>query len=375
MSKNRKKIFLIFISFFLICGFILALFLFIYLLQNIGNNPDPAPVDPPPEDEEEDEEDDDGPIIIGNGRNVDPYFAAINSDGTFSIYDKEGKNLPLELDDNNWKNLEWSPDNQNISVIGTNNGLDNIFLYNLEENSGEWVTLFNQESDEVGVSSYRWVDEENIYYMQGENNNSWLNRFNINTNQERRRVIRIDGEIVSNATNLSNRLVIQTDDDFEIVDLDGNLQYSGSQLNLDDEITSLYLFEEKILVETTNSFNDIFYYEYDLSEDVLNDEIIFENFNQICLEDTSLIGYRILELQKELRILKFSEELETISASEREVFDNINLDSFDCNSSDVIVYSEKDLAEVLDRINWYIIEDDIQNIEFLENAKEVKLLK
>ena len=372
MSKNRKTVMLIFVSFVLVLTFCITALLLMYLVQNFpsfeGNS---KPFD---NSNKEDKEE----IVIQEKQELDPFFASIMNDGTVIVFNQEGDSLVIEINDFRWSKIKWSPDNNYLSLIGINNGLENIFLYNIEENLGEWITNFNSENDEIGVKSYLWVDTQNIFYVGGSQNNSWLSRYNIKTKQERFKVKQINGELLEVLEAPTESLVL-LQEDFLLLDLEGNTVENLNQLFPSaEEIKSVYFANNNNLVfaEVVNKFNDTIYYSYDLNKKEESSEQILQNVKILCRKSELVIGVRLLPLFSEFRIVSFN------AGDKKEdliyVQQNIDLDKlkeFKCNSTDNVIFSKYLANKEENNIEWNSIKDQkISTIDFLKETKEVVLI-
>lgn len=373
MSKNRKTLFLIFLSLILVCAFVLTAMLLIYILQNSENilNPKPTETEVPDNTETPDENEDD-PIVIDTNKDIDPYFVTINEDKTISIFDSEGIDLVIEIEDKDWTDIRFSPDNSYISVLGINEGVENIYLYEIDEREGSWVTNFSENNDGFGIGSYTWVNSKDIFYIAGENNNSWLHKYNVDTKQERLKVAVVDGEIVNYFNSPTQDILVQFNDGLKVVDLEG---FEKPESDFDFESAFIDSVNINYLIQEQNEFGDKSFSIYDGNELI---ESSLTDFNFACsVGEADYIGYRFHGLLADLRYLEYNfydNEIGLIYSEDKETIQDINFDSILCTESEIFV-SENDLVGNNEVEKWYRISDEVKTeLEFLQDKLEVNVI-
>lgn len=118
---------------------------------------------------------------VGNeARQLDLKFAGIAKDGTIRIYDKQNKELVINLENQNWSAIQISPTKEYVSILSrskVDSTDQNLQLYSFA--TGKWnkPTVYDQSTG--GITGYYWIDSQTIMFTQA----GWLHRFKTNSGE------------------------------------------------------------------------------------------------------------------------------------------------------------------------------------------------
>lgn len=101
----------------------------------------------------------------------------------------------IDLDDQEWRDIMWSPSQDYVAIIGkiSDNANFDLLLYN--PTTASWRTLTNFANAEAGIDSYLWETGSTIVFTQGVGANKWMHRYDLQ-NTELRKIFQVSGELV-----------------------------------------------------------------------------------------------------------------------------------------------------------------------------------
>lgn len=218
-------------------------------------------------------------------------YVGIDKDYVVSLMDLTGKTKIITLENKEWRDIKWSPDNTLVSILGKVNDVYNLFIFDLSQERLEQITFYN----ELGVDNYEWINDDELIYIQGEGSDRWLHSYKYSTKSQLLKINRVDGDLIK--TDNSNSIyTFKTSSSFDLRDKTGKLiiKLSNSFINDDLEINLkdlivLDTLDDLILLDT-----DYNVYLYNIiSNDLKKLEInFFSDLTLACsLSDTTFNLY------------------------------------------------------------------------------------
>jgi hypothetical protein len=314
------------------------------------------------------ENDPDTVIEIPGTQRDNLTYAVIRSDDTLSLYTENGTVYPIQLEKRNWIEIIWSPENEYILARGSNNGAENLYLYDIGANSGKWITQYSES--QTGVSSVVWSSDTTLYFIQGQGNNSWLHEFNVNTGQQILKIKQIEGQVVGASNGVA--LLIHGED-YLIYQSEEEVASLADLVKLGLEINEASLVDsEQVLIKIVNASNANFYYIYNIEQDEIS--IVEDNssFVTVCIQEDVLFGYEIPVFEQTISLssVDILEKEKLIEEDSYQVSPSlINKGSERCADSGIVLKTQESQST---EINWYYLsEGDIKELEFLDTATYV----
>ena len=299
-------------------------------------------------------------------------FAVVTENDTIELRNRLGDKQIITLENKNWKDLKWSTDNQNLTVLGeSSEGIYDIFIYNI--NSKSWSNLTNYKASESGVTSYLWSDSENIYFKQGIGSESWVHNLNINSLSNG--VIKVkqkEGELYKISPD-KKTLLLKFDSQFNFITLEGEdlstiiyikvVTLQGEELN--EILKNIYFVDnsDSLIFETLSG---------KLAEGS-RDEISAKEINSggieiLCQTDeNSLVGYKF----EDSKLIVNTLSLESFKINGKEVFEDVSAkvltDKSICyNSDETLIYLESENSK------WVVNnKTSLSEVSYLDNVVEV----
>ncbi|MEO6728620.1 MAG: hypothetical protein ABIM99_01735 [Candidatus Dojkabacteria bacterium] len=358
--KAKNLIFLTLVFGIILIGIIITIFLLASQPVNITTTPISKPVSMPGE-----------TVISIEQGNVDNFdVAVINADDTIDLKNIKGERIPINLDKNSWKNINWSPDGKLLSVLGkTADNVFDLFIFNLSTKSWRQATKFNQAT--IGVSSYLWRDSNVILFTQGTPGEHWIHQY-VYASGEITKLNRTEGELFTIAGDAKSMVVKLNNNNevtsFAFYKIDGTLIYNLSKVS---DTTSNLPIAIKNITYTTSSENIVLtsmegkLYKHVFGNSNAIEISVAEGFTPICgVTEKIVVG-----LQKNIEGKIF---LDTINIDNTPL---INIASTDSNGKDIDFSKTKcyKLNNVALNIegNWYLAKDSEFNEFFaLKTTKE-----
>lgn len=362
--KDKKLIIISLVGLILLVALCMLLFVLAGAFNRSINKPVSYPDNP-------------GNIIdIGSETKEMFSFAVITNTDTIELRNRVNERTIINLENRKWKDLKWSPNNKNISVLGESKaGIYDLYLYSLENKT--WQRITNYLNLENGITSYGWVDGTNIYLKQGPEQDSWVHRLNIESLANGViKVFKRDGEIYKIGQGRST-IVLKNTSGFAFFNLVGDEINSMNQIAIisgksasgTETILDLFFTKnsEQVIYVTPSG---------NILADVTSKEglrLETSAFNIICTKDTSEIyGY-----SQEGSILSYIES----NSEDDSIVNKITLDlnrTYTVNPSASICYNSKNLLiaiNLTDISRWYTVDGDqlVQAI-FTTDLKEISAL-
>lgn len=165
----------------------------------------------------------------GNEGSMEKYIF-ITDDNILKINYKN-EIITVSLSRKNWDQIKFSPAGDTFAVLSNTDDIYDIFIYFID--SREWRQFtYYADKEQSGVSSYLWLDDNNILFTQGEENNVWLHNLDINSS-EILKLSRVNGLLID-INNNKNRLLLQKNNGkFFITTNDGVFMYELQKSNID----------------------------------------------------------------------------------------------------------------------------------------------
>ncbi|MCA9381178.1 hypothetical protein KC678_02845 [Candidatus Dojkabacteria bacterium] len=357
--SNRKSLIIIISAIATLCAATALIFFLYYFLNSL------ATVDPTtntPDDPNQ------NIVEIPDEAKFDSIYATIQEDDSVVLFSSSGVQLPISIEKNEWNNINWSPDNKYVSFLGTNNQVSNLYLYNVETRQGNWVTNFNIE-DLTGVTSYQWINNDTIYYTQGIGNQKWLHQYKTSSKQERLKIVRVNGDILSFENNTSDNFVILKNlNSVEIYAIDsGELKVLNNLVLINGNIeTVINIDNSKAIII---AFNETSRYYYILDLENMTASLVgdISSFEPVCIINSNVIGITSTEQASSLSQFNYLEnKLIELLKLDDNYLDNKDL--LNCNSDSLVLYNDQSWSTLLldDKLT-------ISTVSFLQNSKEAKL--
>lgn len=121
-------------------------------------------------------------IIINPDESLFYNYAGITANDTITLATESGETLIATLDKKNWKNIAWAPSAGIFVVLGESEpNVFDLYLYNVLEKS--WKQLTNYSFAASGVTGFTWVDNSRIFFVQGDGQDRWLHRLNLDSTE------------------------------------------------------------------------------------------------------------------------------------------------------------------------------------------------
>ncbi len=100
----------------------------------------------------------------------------------------------IDLDNQDWREIKWSPGQDYVSVIGKvrEGAKDDLLLYT--PSRANWQTLTSFAESEAGIDNYFWETNSTIVFTQGSGANKWMHRYDLK-NSELRKIFQVQGEL------------------------------------------------------------------------------------------------------------------------------------------------------------------------------------
>lgn len=296
-------------------------------------------------------------------------YTVVLSDGSVRLRNNSGEEEVISLINRNWRALSWSPDKSYLAMLGGDsiNELD-LYLYSIEERLLERITFYTPEN--VGVSSYVWKSNNEIYFASGVAPDNWLHEYSLEGGSVRK-LERVDGRITA-VSEQGNYFIYQLNGvpaDLQIRSLeDGTLQASYSDFGFPEQqfISELFptLSESKFIMTTENFEGNALFKASVLDNSSMQIEKEY-TFNPVCaLNEDAVIGYIEDELPERLSFVRLDTKSENDSrlneiSKSNSTITEFYLNSFICDSKNFQVYFraieviEREDQEPLERNVWY----------------------
>lgn len=358
--KDKKLIFVSCLGLVLIASLCLLLFLLTGAFNRTVDTPVSYPQGP------------DNVVELNPEDESDFDFAVITTGETIELRNQLNEVTIINLEKKTWKDIQWSPNNENIAVLGeTAEGIFDIFVYNLE--SKQWTMLTNYAEAESGVTSFGWVTPNNIYFKQVVEGSSWLHKLNIEAQSNSIvKIVQIEGEIIR-VSDDGNVIALQNVNSFSLLNILGEEINTLSEINFIN-IAEVSTSETITTVHFPDSSNQIIYFTSNFNSVVANVEeasgVLLSEFeaNPICVRGNTLTGYDI----DGTNLVALQGDITNKITGEYE----LNLGrTFDVNADRSICYnSDNFLINVLIAGNqrWYMLDDgDLSQSQMVSAIVEI----
>jgi hypothetical protein len=302
-------------------------------------------------------------------------YAFVDNENNIGLINIEDEIIYVNLEQNNWKDLKWSTDGKLLAVLGeTEEDTWNIFIYN--PSIEEWKQATNYRASQTGVSTYLWTNGNTLLFIQGQEGERWVHRFEYIAKEEIIKVFKTNGELYRSKSD-NSRIIIKTPNDFEFRTVEGDLVYSASQhkdgSNEISNITKLTVTEDpNVFLITTEpaesrSDNYLAYYGAKSAPRIF----IARNFYPICaLSQDAFLGYRLnIDTLDFLKLIPKSNDIEIVSSLPKTA--EIDFSKTNCDFEQGV--SLVRIAEG-DEEKWIEITLDNQ-VNELTNLSDIKELK
>jgi hypothetical protein len=303
-------------------------------------------------------------IIPLTPKEIEQYkYVITTTDNTIELKTPLNGRVVINLEQRKWKDIQWSPDNKLIAVLGeTKTGIYDLFIYNLE--TRVWIKPTNYALQPSGIDSFKWMNNDVIFFTQGTENNRWVHRFAYSSQQEILKINRTRG-VISDVSPDGENLIIKTENDFVIQDIKGVSLYNFETLVTEDPETSQntnlkiqsVIFSKTPDVLLITSEENLTYTHKLNSQTAeafkLDDE--FAQFKTICSSTgEEFTGY--LAEDNEIKILNVSLSTEVKVVASREFQNNfeVNEEISVCSSNETVFNIRTD-----NQNGWYVIKNRI----------------
>ena len=372
---EKGKILLFFIT-IIFAGVILVL---VALLTT-----DLTSIDEPSDDGDEietaSEDDEENFITIGDQQGDSFRYASITEDDSVTLYREDGTTLDVNLERRKWHNLQISPDPHVISVLGdrTEDSSD-LALYFIENERFGWYTDYGSQS--TGVLQYGWLDDETVFFHQGEGTDEWFHTFFYPSQVQINKIFRSQG-IFADISSDASDILYQFPTGFELFDFMGQVTWDMGQvrtvteesLNVTDP---LFTLDPEKVVFTSLVENGVGIYKVLVGEsEAVKIDIEFSNFVPVCaISEDEIYGIRTVSsdevTHEEIILVNVKDEVwETVVQLDDELGSAI-AESFDCSQPNEFIFSQ-DTGE---RNTWLkVTKDEFLILPYLQNNKEVKVI-
>lgn len=212
----------------------------------------------------------------------------------------------IDLDDQSWREIRWSPEGDYVSVIGKTDeeANDDLLLYN--PTSASWQVLTSFANAEAGIDNYFWETDSTIIFTQGANN-KWMHRFD-NANKELRKIFPVEGELYDYH---NERFITKQDSGGELVfrvyGLEGSYQteVKASLFAEFEAITSVKVALEgsSVVISGTDAQNNLYTVVYNYETREMVDFALSGNATYLCLNSFSS-NYAFLDNAESNLVLK-----------------------------------------------------------------------
>lgn len=371
--SERAKILIFFITII----FAFAILLIVVLLST-SNKREPANEKTP--DSFTEDKDPDNIITIGDPGFAEYAYVGITQDDTLRIYDEDGESIGINLERNEWQNLQTNDDPNVISVLGnrTNSNKD-LALYFIDTARFGWYTDYSRQP--TGILQYGWLNDETIYFHQGALRDEWFHKFEYPSQVEIEKIFRSNGQIVSINSDM-NKILYNFTGDYRVYDLAGNnLWNMDSIVDQNDKVVSsienpMFTKDQSKIVFTVKNNNGTSIYKVNSEEDrAVKLDLEFSNFEAVCaVSEDDIIGVRIdAQGDSEIVFVNVKDETIDLNVNVADETEEVVLTSFDCISADHVLFKTfKADGTAL----WYEYKQgELSLLSFLTNSKEVKLIK
>lgn len=206
-------------------------------------------------------------IDLNNPKGGAFEFAVIRPDDTIELRNKINEKFIIGLEKRNWKEINWSPDSKLVSALGESKpGIYDIYIYNISRK--EWNRVTDFQNFTSGVDNYVWIDNNTIFFTQGENPTRWIHRYNY-ISKETLKLANIAGDIVMISPNREYIVVKAQGTVPEVYNNQGTkISVIDSVIDIEDsrplafEELNFFSNSEKVLGLTTNDE----YYKFNIGD-------------------------------------------------------------------------------------------------------------
>lgn len=371
--KSKSPLLLLFVSVISICALVFVCLIVnqIYMqLQQPTANPNPpvntgqtngTVVEPPDNIPEEPQ-----PVI------QDKYItAAIKQDKTIALYNKEGQELVINLDQRNWSNIRWSPDKKFVSVLANSTpekpDVKDMYVYDVIKQSWEKATTFQNAT--VGVINPEWMNNNTIFFNQGVGADNWLHSYNIES-EELIKLKRYDG-VINKIYNSANQVQF-TQKDLKPVILDEKAEIIW---DLNEGITN---------PDGATIALEEFFYLPELKKAYFTNNVLVPILFKIAYQDSlafpaNIISYNTMCIFNDEKILAQDQTKENITLTDIKTSRVNILYSFE--AGEILLENQVNCNELSAlfpikssdaKITWMLVEDSKSSkFSYLDNAIEV----
>lgn len=116
-------------------------------------------------------------------------YASIAVDNTVRIYDRQGKELVIDLADRKWSKLRFSPNGEVLSVMMAEQGVNNLAFFKIKPQQWNIATVYTTQTG--GITGYEWISNDNIRFTQ----DGWLHNYNF-VSGEITKLVKLDMDLV-----------------------------------------------------------------------------------------------------------------------------------------------------------------------------------
>ncbi len=294
-------------------------------------------------------------------------YVGIDKDNVLTFVDLSGETKIITLENKEWKNIKWSPDNTLVSVLGKVNNIYNLFIYDLSQEKLEQITFYN-DSD---ISNFSWINDDELIYIQGEGSSRWLHSYKYSTKAQLLKINRVDGELVR-IDNSNSIYIYETTTSFDLRDKMGKLISKLSKEFTKDiysfnisEVLSLNSLDDLILKDSDNNV-----YLYNLiSDEIKQLEInFFDDLHLLCSLDSNQFNLYTKNINS-LEVLKYDLtydllEMGDIITSNYEALEGDTLKS--CRDNKYLIN-----ANVDGELKWFIDDESFKEILILKDYIDI----
>ncbi|MDQ6984751.1 MAG: hypothetical protein Q9M91_08035 [Candidatus Dojkabacteria bacterium] len=256
----------------------------------------------------------------------DIKYAVITADKTIMTIDKNSKEIDINLERDDWKNLQFSNDGLYLSALkpydfsyedaeGETQTIEqyDLWIYSFKNESWEQVSNFNEVGR--GIQSYEWSGDKNILFTQGEEENEiWLQSLDLEADNQILKEQIINADIIKITEN-GQYLVVKDTISYviRVLTTKGNVAWDLGGIKSEGDInlvpTNLVFSKdsERVIFESKiNPFISSMFKTY-IGSDLAIDNFIENNFKTACsISNDDFIGYTLNNEVNELKFVYFN---------------------------------------------------------------------